>query len=133
MLVTKQGPKKGLRWLQEYSTVMLDKIQGRIISTAKMNSLPRRPSVRSKLSKADSLPSNASDFMTRMTQHYDILSSVDSFDFDAFTVCEHLGRKDTFVMTVFRMMQNLKFTFTPTVELNYDKLIAFLKAIKRGY
>lgn len=68
-----------------------------------------------------------------MTRHYDILSSVDSFDFDAFTVCEHLGRKDTFVMTVFRMMQNLSFTFTPTVELNYDKLIAFLKAIKRGY
>lgn len=104
MLVTKQGPKKGMRWLQEYSTVMLDKIQGRIISTARMSSLPKRPSVSSKLSKADSLPSNASDFMTRMTQHYDILCSVDSFDFDAFTVCEHIGRKDTFVMTVFRMM-----------------------------
>ena len=133
MLITKQGTKSGLRWLQEYSTVMLDKVQNRIVSTARMSSMTKAPSVRSKLSKADSLPSNAPDFMTRMAQHFDILSTVDSFDFDAFNVCEQLGRKDTFVMTVFRMMQNLSLTLTPTVELNYDKLIAFLKAIKRGY
>jgi len=36
-------------------------------------------------------------------------------------------------MTVFQMMKNLSFCVTPTVELNFDKLLGFLRAINRGY
>ena len=36
-------------------------------------------------------------------------------------------------MLVYSMMQNLSLSVKPTVELNFQKLVSFLTAIKQGY
>ena len=71
--------------------------------------------------------------MTRLSIHFATLSLVDSFDFDVFAIVDELGRKHAFEACVFRMFQSLSDTIAPTVELNWDKLISFLKAIRIGY
>ena len=71
--------------------------------------------------------------MDRIETHADALQAVESFDFDCFDMSDTLGRKDAFVMIVYKLMKNLDSFTPPTVTLNYDKLILFLQAIQGGY
>lgn len=66
-------------------------------------------------------------------QHEQVLNTIDSFDFDAHEVSEAVGRKNSFVFLVYQMMANLGNFTTPTVALNFDKLVPFLQAICAGY
>ena len=40
VLLNMLGPKKGVKWLEEYSSVMLDKVVSRLISTARISAAP---------------------------------------------------------------------------------------------
>ena len=50
-----------------------------------------------------------------------------------FKVSAAVGREHAFVLTVFKIMQNLEKTCPATVSIDFDKLGHFLKAIQRGY
>ena len=62
-----------------------------------------------------------------------MLNTIETFDFDALEVSDAVGRKNAFVLLVYQMMTNLQNFTTPTVALNFQKLVQFLVKISAGY
>ena len=77
--------------------------------------------------------------LTNLNSDEALLASVESFDFDAFKVCESLGREHTFTAITYRLIMNIQSMYADqnssdsnsqiSQQINTEKLVSFLQNI----
>ena len=71
--------------------------------------------------------------LIKLDEFSEPLAQVESYDFDVFKVDAAVGRENTFVMTIFKIMNDLPKAESEPAMISNDKLINFLKHIFSGY
>lgn len=76
--------------------------------------------------------SNTIGLLAKLDQYEEALQCIDSMDFNAFELCDILGRESFFTIVIFKLMNAIPNNNAPVI-INNEKLICFLRSIYTGY